>query len=187
MTHINQLNPFTQFDQLNPFTQFDHLNPFTQFDHLNPFTQRDHLNQVDRVDQVNHLNQPPLSSCPGIPYRLHGIITPQREVMTPPANRLIDLLKTHYPAFEQTHPLQEHVRQAVRLLTSCHTSALGGHLECCPNGHIERVFYNSCGHRFCPRCAGRKRRKWLLERQAKLLGHRDVETTTAYNCSPAAC
>ena len=91
------------------------------------------------------------------------------EIITPPANRLIDLVRTHYPAFEQTHPLHEHVRQAVRMATSCHTSALGGHVERCPNGHIERVFYNCCGHRFCPRCAPRIRRRWLLTRQEKLL------------------
>ncbi|MCP4473143.1 MAG: transposase, partial [Gammaproteobacteria bacterium] len=95
---------------------------------------------------------------------------------TPPANQLIDLLKTQYPAFEQTQPLQDHVRQAVRMLTSCHTPALGGHVESCPHGHIQRIFYHSCGHRFCPRCAARKRRKWLLKRQAKLLPVRHYHT-----------
>ena len=89
--------------------------------------------------------------------------------MTPPANRLIDLLKAAYPAFEATQPLQDHVRQAMRMLTACHTSVLGGHVERCPVGHVERVLYNSCGHRCCPRCAGRMRRTWLLKQQAKLL------------------
>ncbi len=115
------------------------------------------------------VNQTTAPSCPGIPYRLHPVTTPQREVMTPPANRLIDLLTTHYPVFEQMHLIQACMRQAVRMLTACHTSTLGGHVERCPNGHIERIFYNSCGHRFCPRCAGRIRRKWLRDRQAKLL------------------
>ncbi|MCP3994739.1 MAG: transposase, partial [bacterium] len=64
---------------------------------------------------------------------------------------------------------QEHVRRAVRMAMHCHTSALGGHVERCPDGHIERIFYNSCGHRFCPRCAGRKRRSWLIAQRAKLL------------------
>jgi hypothetical protein len=89
--------------------------------------------------------------------------------MVPPANRLIDLLRIHYPPFEQTQPLQPHVRQAVRMAMQCHTSALGGHVERCPHGHVERIFYNSCGHRCCPRCAPRLRRKWLLSRQGKLL------------------
>jgi hypothetical protein len=89
--------------------------------------------------------------------------------MEPPADRLIDLLTTHYPSFEQTQPLEDHVRQAVRMAMACHTSALGGHVERCPHGHVERIFYNSCGHRCCPRCAPRLRRKWLLTRQGKLL------------------
>ena len=113
---------------------------------------------------------PPAVFVPsGVPYQLHDMTTPLVEVMPPPANRLIDLLTAHYPAYEQTHPLQAHVRHAMQMVTACHTAALGGHVERCPHGHIERMFYNSCGHRWCPRCAGRQRRQWLLDRQAKLL------------------
>lgn len=92
---------------------------------------------------------------------------PRIEVIEPPANRLIDLIKRYYPAFEQTQPLAEHVRRAMRMV--CHTSALGGHVERCPDGHVVRAFYNGCGHRWCPRCAGRQRRTWLEQRRAKLL------------------
>ena len=129
------------------------------------------INQPSQQQPVNSFPLPPPSpgACSPIPSPLHVITPPRIEVMTPPANQLIDLLTAHYPTFEQTQPLQAHVRQAVRMLSMCHTSALGGHVERCPNGHIERVFYNSCGHRFCPRCAARLRRKWLLTRQAKLL------------------
>ncbi len=128
-----------------------------------------HVSQGLQMPQDFQMPQHPVPDGPGIPYPLYDVITPQSEVMPPPTNRLIDLLKTHYPAFEQTQPLQAHVRQALRMVTACHTSALGGHVECCPHGHLERVFYNSCGHRFCPRCAGRMRRKWLRDRQEKLL------------------
>jgi hypothetical protein len=89
--------------------------------------------------------------------------------MTPPANRLIEILRTHFPVFEQTQPLQAHVRRAVWLALHCHTAALGGHVERCPKGHLERIFFNSCGHRFCPRCAGRIRRSWLIRQLAHVL------------------
>lgn len=111
-----------------------------------------------------------------IPVTIHGLPTPLIEVITPPANRLIDLVSSHYPVFEQTLPLPDHVRQAVRMMTMCHTSALGGHVEQCPNGHVKRIFYNSCGHRFCPRCASRIRMKWLLDREPKLLPVRHYHT-----------
>jgi hypothetical protein len=112
---------------------------------------------------------PDAVDLPGTPYRLSGSPIPLTEVMEPPANRLIDLLRIHVPAFERTQPVQEHVRRAVRMALTCHCSALGGHVERCPDGHIERIFYNSCGHRFCPRCAGRLRRSWLKRQRAKLL------------------
>ena len=115
------------------------------------------------------VQQPLQEMLVGSPFPLNRLCGPRPDVMEPPANRLINLLTTHYPAFEQTQPLQDYVRKAVRMVMFCHTSALGGHVERCPHGHIERIFYNSCGHRSCPRCAARKRRKWLLTRQGKLL------------------
>ena len=154
--------PLTQHRQDNQLNQ-DNLNQ------PNQPNQPNQLNQLNPLNPLNPLNQPTLPAGQGIPYGLHGVTTPPIEVMTPPANQLLDLLTAAYPAFEATQPLQEHVRQAMRMLTACHTSALGGHVERCPEGHITRIFYNSCGHRCCPRCAGRRRRTWLLKQQAKLL------------------
>jgi hypothetical protein len=107
---------------------------------------------------------------PGFPQgdKRRGLL-PCLEVMEPPANRLIDLIKAHYPAYEKRTPLPDYVRHAMQMIQYCHTDALGGHVERCPDGHISRVFYNSCGHRVCPRCAGRQRRQWLRERRAKNL------------------
>ena len=65
---------------------------------------------------------------------------------------LQQLLDAQYPTFAETHPLPEHVRDAVHSLRSCRTAALGGHVQACPEGHIERVWYNSCRHRVCPQC-----------------------------------
>ena len=113
--------------------------------------------------------QQPQPLVPGAPFPLNRLCVPRPEVVEPPANRLIDLLKRYYPIYEGTQPVQDHIRRAVRMAMCCHTSVLGGHVERCPHGHVERIFYNSCGHRSCPRCAARKRRKWLLTRQGKLL------------------
>jgi hypothetical protein len=99
------------------------------------------------------------------------------EVVEPAPNRIVDILKLGYAEFERTHPLQEHVRQAVRMTLQCRTSALGGHVERCPNGHVARVWYNSCGHRFCPRCAYRKQQTWLGKHRKKLLPVRHFHLT----------
>src|SRR5215475_4497425 len=82
---------------------------------------------------------------------------------------LQQLLDAHYPAYEQTHPLPEHVREAVHCLRSCRTAALGGHVQACPEGHIERVWYNSCRHRLCPQCAWLQGERWLARQKARLL------------------
>jgi hypothetical protein len=86
------------------------------------------------------------------------------------ASRILQqLLDAHYPAFEQTHSLPAHVRDAVHALRSCRTAALGGHVQACPEGHIERVWYNSCRHRFCPQCTQLQIAQWLERQQARLL------------------
>ena len=74
-----------------------------------------------------------------------------------------------FPAYEQTHPLPAHVRKAARAIMQCRTAALGGHIQACPDGHIARVWYNSCRHRSCPQCAYLQTERWLARQQARLL------------------
>ena len=86
------------------------------------------------------------------------------------ASRVLQhLLDAHYPTFAETHPLPDYVRDAVHSLRSCRTAALGGHVQACPDGHVERVWYNSCRHRFCPQCTHLQIAQWLERQQARLL------------------
>ncbi len=86
------------------------------------------------------------------------------------ASRVLQqLLEAHYPTYEQTHPLPAYVRDAVHALRSCRTAALGGHIQACPEGHVERVWYNSCRHRFCPQCTQLQIAQWLERQRARLL------------------
>src|SRR5262245_13367714 len=74
-----------------------------------------------------------------------------------------------FPAYEQTHPLPAHVRRAARAIRQCHTAALGGHIQACPDGHVARIWYNSCRHRSCPQCASLQTERWLAVQRARLL------------------
>jgi Putative transposase/Transposase zinc-binding domain len=86
------------------------------------------------------------------------------------ASRVLQhLLEAHYPAYEQTHSLPAHVREAVHCLRRCRTAALGGHVQACPAGHVERVWYNSCRHRCCPQGAQLQIAQWLERQRARLL------------------
>ncbi len=74
-----------------------------------------------------------------------------------------------YAAFERTHRLPGYVRVAARALLACRTAALGGHVQRCPAGHVERVWYNSCRHRMCPQCAWLQSARWLRCQKRRLL------------------
>jgi hypothetical protein len=82
---------------------------------------------------------------------------------------LQEVLRRIYPAYSQTHRLPGYLHRAVWALMACRTAELGGHIEACPEGHVERHHYNSCKHRACPRCAFIEVQEWLTAKLALLL------------------
>ncbi len=46
---------------------------------------------------------------------------------------------------------------------------LGGHVDACEDCGHQRIAYNSCRNRHCPKCQGAAARSWLAEREADLL------------------
>lgn len=80
---------------------------------------------------------------------------------------------------------QRRVYGAVRV---CRTAELGGHTEACGGCGYERIAYNSCRNRHCPKCQGAARRQWLADRQAELLpvGYFHVVFTLPPECAAVA-
>jgi hypothetical protein len=60
-------------------------------------------------------------------------------------------------------------RRVFALLQCCRTEALGGHVERCDCCGHERVAYNSCRSRHCPKCQSLARAEWLDARRAEAL------------------
>jgi hypothetical protein len=60
-------------------------------------------------------------------------------------------------------------RRVVRKLVTCRSPALGGHIDRCDQCDYERVSYNSCRNRHCPKCQAAARAMWLEAREADLL------------------
>jgi len=60
-------------------------------------------------------------------------------------------------------------RQALRDLAACRTAALGGHVEHCLDCGHERIAYNSCRNRHCPKCQALTRARWLQQQAEHLL------------------
>ena len=60
-------------------------------------------------------------------------------------------------------------RQVCRAVLRCRTAALGGHAQRCNDCGHERVQYNSCRNRHCPKCQAKARSAWLAARESELL------------------
>jgi hypothetical protein len=82
-----------------------------------------------------------------------------------------DVFRRFGPAFRDQHgaSLSTARWRAMRAIESCRTAMLGGHVERCGDCGHQRVAYNSCRNRNCPKCQGLARAQWLEDRQAELL------------------
>lgn len=65
--------------------------------------------------------------------------------------------------------LSREQRRVFRAITECRTAALGGHVEECDGCGAQRISYNSCRNRHCPKCQGGARARWLAAQESELL------------------
>ena len=80
------------------------------------------------------------------------------------------IVTDHFDSYAHTHRLPAHVHRAARLLGACRTAKLGGHVQACPDGHMQRVVHHSCRHRLCPQCNAVPTARWLAKMRARLIG-----------------
>ncbi|MBT8364552.1 MAG: transposase [Deltaproteobacteria bacterium] len=65
--------------------------------------------------------------------------------------------------------MPDFLREAAHCLMVCRRAVLGGHTQACPDGHYQRIWYNSCKHRMCPQCAYLQVQKWLAKQKSRIL------------------
>jgi hypothetical protein len=81
-----------------------------------------------------------------------------------------DILRAAGPAYRaQAGHLSLQQLKVMSAIEHCRTAALGGHVEACADCGHQRIAYNSCRNRHCPKCQGAAARTWLAEREADLL------------------
>jgi hypothetical protein len=73
-----------------------------------------------------------------------------------------------YRAAQVGHLSRDQLR-VMSAIERCRTASLGGHVEGCLDCGHQRIAYNSCRNRHCPKCQGAAARVWLAEREADLL------------------
>jgi len=71
--------------------------------------------------------------------------------------------------FLQRHKLSNVQRKAWDAISSCRTSALGAHVDTCDECGYEKISYNSCRNRHCPKCQTLEKEAWLDRQSESLL------------------
>ncbi len=91
--------------------------------------------------------------------------------MARPRLEVADVFRAHGAAWRKAHTGHVSLAQlkVMSAIETCRTAALGGHVERCEDCAHERIAYNSCRNRHCPKCQAAAARQWLEDREAELL------------------
>ncbi len=126
------------------------------------------------------------SACPAAQpcgAALHGGASSRR-----PPWEVADVFRRFGEAYRRAHPLPLLEREVMRAIELCRTAALGGHVERCDACGFERIAYNSCRNRHCPKCQALAKARWREARRAELLPVRyfHVVFTLPHDLNPLA-
>ena len=79
------------------------------------------------------------------------------------------IFHAHSETYQSTHSLSVTQQRAIQAIEACRTAELGGHVERCDTCERERIRYNSCRNRHCPKCQAMAKERWLQARCDELL------------------
>jgi hypothetical protein len=88
-----------------------------------------------------------------------------------PKLEVADVVRRYGAVYRQKHEasLSCAERRVLQAIEDCRTAALGGHVEQCDSCQHQRIAYNSCANRHCPKCQSLARAQWIEDRQSQLL------------------
>jgi hypothetical protein len=91
--------------------------------------------------------------------------------------------------YQQNHKLSHEQAKVLRHIRSCRTAELGGHVQRCDHCGFEKIAYNSCRDRHCPKCQTLVKERWLNDRRAELLpcGYFHLVFTLQHDLNPIIC
>ena len=91
--------------------------------------------------------------------------------MDRPQWEVADVFRRYGEAYRQQQgaSLSTAQRRVMSAVEACRTAVLGGHVEQCDQCGHQRICYNSCRNRHCPKCQSLTRAEWLQDRQSELL------------------
>lgn len=71
--------------------------------------------------------------------------------------------------FLRDHKVSNAQRKTFNAITLCRTATLGAHADVCDECGHEKISYNSCRNRHCPKCQSLEKEAWLDRQSANLL------------------
>ena len=80
-----------------------------------------------------------------------------------------DVVRGYGAEYVRIHKLPRRHLRALHDIASCRTAMLGGHVDRCEECGYERISYNSCRNRHCPKCGSMAKERWLKARTEELL------------------
>jgi len=80
-----------------------------------------------------------------------------------------DVFRLYGEKYRHTHSLSYEQMKAMHHIKVCRSAELGGHVEHCDHCGFERISYNSCRDRHCPKCQTLVKERWMGDRKAELL------------------
>lgn len=86
-----------------------------------------------------------------------------------PRYEVADIFREYGQQYRHSHPLPLSHLKVMHAIEVCRTAYLGGHVERCDRCGFERIAYNSCRNRHCPKCQALAKAEWIEKRKAELL------------------
>ena len=86
-----------------------------------------------------------------------------------PRYEVAEIFREYGEQYKRSHPLPLSDLKVMHAIEVCRTAYLGGHVERCDRCGFERIAYNSCRNRHCPKCQALAKAEWLQKRKAELL------------------
>ncbi len=80
-----------------------------------------------------------------------------------------DVLRQYGPDYRESYNLPRNQLRTMHAIEVCRTAALGGHVDQCDSCGHQKISYNSCRNRHCPKCQSMRKEKWIEDRTQDLL------------------
>ena len=80
-----------------------------------------------------------------------------------------DIFAVHFEEYAAGRKLSSEQWKAAKSIIRCRTAALGAHVDVCDHCGYQKISYNSCRNRHCPKCQTFAKEQWLGRQREDLL------------------